>query len=70
MFASFSNAPPVLRPVQLTEEAPALLAEARASREAFFKELLADWNEEEVRSFGSLLLKFNETAEQRIRSRN
>ncbi|SFE98742.1 DNA-binding transcriptional regulator, MarR family [Paenibacillus catalpae] len=56
--------------LQLTEEAPALLAEVRASREAFFKELLTDWDEEEVRIFGNLLLKFNQTAEQRIRSRS
>jgi Transcriptional regulators len=56
--------------LQLTEEAPALLAEVRAAREAFFQELLADWNEEEIRTFGNLMLKFNETAEQRIRSRS
>lgn len=56
--------------LQLTEDAPALLAEVRESREAFFKELLHDWSEEEVRSLGNLLLKFNETAELRIRSRS
>ncbi|CAM3110930.1 MarR family transcriptional regulator [Paenibacillus lupini] len=56
--------------LELTEEAPSLLAEVRESREVFFKQLLSDWSEDEVRLLGNLLLKFNETAEQRIRSRN
>ncbi|QAY67221.1 MarR family winged helix-turn-helix transcriptional regulator [Paenibacillus protaetiae] len=55
--------------LQLSPDAPALLAEVRQSREQFYEHLLSDWSQDEIVTFGKLLHKFNETAESRKRTR-
>lgn len=48
-----------------TEKGAALLAEERAIRAEAFGSLLADWSEDDRRTFGDLLRRFNEASEAR-----
>jgi DNA-binding MarR family transcriptional regulator len=55
--------------LRVTAVVPEILAEARLARERFYAELLQEWPEEECRMLGSLLAKFNRTAERRQKNR-
>jgi DNA-binding MarR family transcriptional regulator len=49
--------------LRITPKGAQQLQEVKQARQAFYARLLADWSEEESRSFGQLLQKFNETVE-------
>jgi DNA-binding MarR family transcriptional regulator len=49
--------------LHITPKGAEQLQEVKLARQAFYSRLLADWSEEESRSFGELLQKFNQTAE-------